>query len=185
MNDGEAAWPLLLRVMHWISAVLIAGTLCLGFYMVQMAADPGRRFELTQTHKSIGVLIFALAMARLCVRAATGRPTPEPASPPVLAAAKAAHVALYVLLLLMPLSGWLMTTTTPVRVPTMVFSLFPLPYPLQPNMAAYRIIHAVHVTLAIALAILIVFHVAAALLHALWWRDRTLTRMIRKPRAAA
>ena len=38
----------------------------------------------------------------------------------------------------MPLSGWLMATTTPVRVPTIVFGLFALPYPLAPDLAIYR-----------------------------------------------
>jgi cytochrome b561 len=80
--------------------------------------------ELTQTNKSVGVAVFALMVVRLCRRILTTGPKPDPAGPLLRRAPKAAHIALYGLLLLMPLSGWLMATTTPVRVPTVVFGLF-------------------------------------------------------------
>ena len=91
--------------------------------------------------------------------------------------AKAVHVGLYILLLLLPLSGWLMVTSTPVRIPTVVLGLFDLPYPLAPDIARFRLAHAAHIVLAVALAVLVVLHVAAALIHAWVWRDRTLARM--------
>jgi cytochrome b561 len=177
MNDGAAAWPLSLRLIHWASAALVIGALGLGAWMVDVVQDPAARFDLTQTHKSIGVAALALTVARLCLRALTTAPKPLPAAPPLLLAARAAHVSLYGLLLFLPLSGWLMATTTPVRVPTVVFGLFTLPYPLQPDLPAYKLAHAAHVTAAIALTTLIVQHVAAALVHALWWRDGVLLRM--------
>lgn len=179
-DDVAAAWPLSLRLVHWASAALVIGTLGFGVYMVQLVHDPARRFELTQTHKGIGIVVLALTVVRLVLRILTVAPKPEPAAPSLLMAAGTVHVALYALLLAMPLSGWLMATTTPVRVPTVVLGLFELPYPLAPDLAAYRIAHAIHVSLAIALAALIALHVAAALAHALLWRDRTLARMFRK-----
>jgi len=179
MNEGAGAWPLSLRLVHWVTAVLVIGTLVLGVYVVQFVADTGRRYELTQVHKSIGIAVFALTVGRLCLRAVIRAPRPEPGAPMLLLAAKAAHIALYVLLLVMVSSGWMMTTTTPVRVPTVVFGLFQLPYPLAPNMAVYRIVRIVHVAAAISLAALIALHVAAALTHALFWGDRTLARMWR------
>jgi cytochrome b561 len=181
MNEDVPAWPLSLRLAHWVSAALVIGTLGLGTYMVELVGDSAERFDLTQTHKSIGVTIFALTLMRLVLRTVTAAPKPEPAAPRLLLAARASHVSLYILLVLMPLAGWLMTTTTTVRVPTSVFGLFELPYPLAPDLSTYRLAHVVHVAAAIALAILIVLHGAAALVHALWWRDRTLMRMWRKP----
>jgi cytochrome b561 len=179
MNEGAAAWPLALRLLHWVGAALVFAALGLGVTMVQLVHDPAERFELTQTHKSIGVTVLALTVARLCLRVLMTAPAPEPAAPVLLAAAKAAHIALYALLVLMPLSGWLMVTTTPVRVPTVVFGLLRLPYPLAPDLPIYRAAHAIHVASAILLALLIALHVAAALIHALVWRDRTLVRMWR------
>jgi cytochrome b561 len=178
MNDDVVAWPLSLRLLHWVSAALVLGALGFGIYMVEMVHDPAQRFELTQTHKSIGVTVLALTLVRLLLRIVTIAPKPEPAAPLLLMAAKTAHIALYALLLAMPLSGWLMAATTPVRVPTVVFGLFQLPYPVAPHLLAYRITHAVHFGLAISLAMLIALHVAAALAHALRWRDRTLARML-------
>jgi cytochrome b561 len=182
MNEGAAVWPLSVRLVHWASAALIIGALGLGVCMVDLVDDPARRFDLTQTHKGIGVAVLALSAARLCLRMLVASPKPLPAAPPVRLAARATHFSLYVLLLLLPLSGWLMATTTPIRVPTVVFGLFTLPYPWQPDMSTYKFVHAVHVIAAIVLAMLVVLHVVAALFHALWWRDGILLRMWRKPR---
>ena len=185
MNEAAAAsttaWPLSLRLAHWLSAVLVLVALGLGTAMVQFVHEPAARFELTQTHKSIGVVILALTVARLCRRSFSRAPKPEPAACSLRLAAGAAHVALYALLLLMPLSGWLMATTTPVRVPTIVFGLFALPYPLAPDLAIYGLARGAHVALAILLAALIAVHVAAAMIHAFIWRDQSLVRMWRKP----
>jgi cytochrome b561 len=178
MNEGVAAWPLSLKVIHWVSAGLVFAALWLGVDMVELVHDPGRRFELTQTHKSIGVAVLTLTVVRLCLRIMTTAPTPEPAARSFLMAAKVAHIAFYVLLVAMPLSGWLMATTTPVRVPTFVFGSFELPYPLMPDLPTYRLIHAIHVSAAVLLAALIVLHIGAAFAHALFWRDRTVKRML-------
>jgi cytochrome b561 len=180
MNEGAKLWPPSLRLIHWISAALVIAALGLGTTMVWFVDDPAVRFDLTQTHKSIGITVLALTMLRLCLRIRTTAPSPEPIAlsrPVVQVAATATHLGLYVLLVMLPLSGWLMASTTPVRIPTRVFGLFDLPYPLAPDLSAFRFFHAVHVVAAILLAALVVLHVAAALVHALCWRDRTLRRM--------
>lgn len=176
MTEG-AAWPHTLRLMHWASAALIIGTLGLGAWMVEVVQDPARRFDLTQTHKSLGIAVLALTAVRLCLRLLTAAPKPLPLAPRLLMAAKATQVSLYVMLLMLPVSGWLMATTTPVRIPTTVFGLFTLPYPLAPDLPTYQFAHAVHVAAAIVLAALVALHAAAALVHTLWWRDGVLARM--------
>jgi cytochrome b561 len=176
MNKGDV-WPQSFRLVHWLSAALVLTALGLGIYMVQLVHDPAERFELTQTHKSIGITVLVLTFVRLCLRILTNAPKPEPAAQLVWLAARVAHIFLYALLLVMPLSGWLMATTTPVRVPTFVFGLVALPYPLSPDLATYRIAHTIHVVSAIFLASLVVLHVAAAIVHAFLWQDRTLARM--------
>ena len=160
-----------------MSAALVVAALGLGIFMVQLVHDPGERFELTQTHKSIGIAVLALTVARLCLRIFTNAPKPEPAPRVILLAAKVTHVSLYALLLVMPLSGWLMATTTPVRVPTFVLGLVELPYPLSPDLTTYRIAQIIHIVSAISLTTLVLLHVAAAIIHAFLWQDRTLARM--------
>jgi cytochrome b561 len=166
--------------VHWLSAALVLAALGLGTIMVKFIPNPAVRFELTQTHKSIGVTILALTVLRLCRRLFSRAPKPEPAARSLLIAVKATHMALYALLVLMPVSGWFMATTTPVRVPTVVFGLFALPYPWHQTI--YRAAHAAHVTLAILLSVLIALHVVAAMVHALIWRDRH-SRACGKPQA--
>jgi cytochrome b561 len=188
-------WPLPLRLIHWISAALVIGALGLGTYMVWFVENPAARFDLTQTHKSIGVMVFALTLARLWLRILSTAPKSEPKSEPesesepvasrVLLAAKATHACLYGLLVVLPSSGYLMATTTPVRVPTRVFGLFDLPYVLAADLTTFRFFQAVHVAAALSLTVLIVLHVVAALVHAFWWRDRTMRRMGWKSRGAS
>ena len=161
----KSDWPPSLRLVHWASAALVVAALGLGTFMVQFVHDPAERFELTQTHKSIGITVLALTVARLCLRIFTN-------------AAKMAHVSLYALLLVMSLSGWLMATTTPVRVRTFVFGLVELPYPLSPDVTIYRIAQTIHVVSAISLTSLVLLHVAAAIIHTFLWQDRTLARML-------
>jgi cytochrome b561 len=177
MNECAAAWPLPLRLVHWASAALVIGALGLGAGRVEFVHDPATRFDLTQMHKSIGFAVLALTAARICLRLLMAAPKPLPQALPLCTARRTTHAGLYVLLLLLPFSGWLMATTTPIRVPTKVFGLFALPYPLAPDLAIYRFAHALHVAAAVVLAALVALHVAAALTHALWWRDRILTRM--------
>jgi cytochrome b561 len=177
MNNATSVWPLSLRLAHWLNAALVIGALGLGAFMVLAVHDAATRFELTQTHKSIGVSVLVLTVLRLYLRSVMRAPKPELASRSVTIVAKAVHVGLYRLLLLLPLSGWLMVTSTPVRIPTVVFGLFDLPYPLAPDIARFRLAHAAHIVLAIALAVLVVLHLAAALVHVWVWRDRTLARM--------
>src|ERR1700733_14325126 len=107
MNDGGPAWPLLVRSLHWLSAVLVVGLLGLGFVMVQLVHDPAKRFDLTQSHKSIGLIVLALTLARLGLRIIVTPPKEEPIKRHLRLTAKGTHTALYGLLVLMPLSGWL------------------------------------------------------------------------------
>jgi cytochrome b561 len=177
MNKATTVWPLSLRIAHWLNAALVIGALGLGAFMVLAVHNAATRFELTQMHKSIGVSVFVLTALRLCLRSVMRAPKPEPAARSLAMIVKAVHAGLYILLLLLPLSGWLMVTSTPVRVPTVVFGLFELPYPLAPDIARFHLAHAAHIVLAVALTALVVLHVAAALVHAWVWRDRTLARM--------
>ena len=167
MNEPVPTWVPLLRLIHWASAALIISALSLGIYMVQLVDDSAYRFDLTQTHKSIGITVIVLTVARLWLRTLTTAPGAAPAPAWLFLAAKATHLGLYGLLLFLPLSGWLMATTSPLRLPTHIFGVFALPYPLAPDLMTYRITHAVHVMAAVLLATLILLHISAAMFHGL------------------
>jgi cytochrome b561 len=166
-----------MRLTHWASAAMVIAAAGLGAYAVQLVSNPAERFDLTQTHKSIGLTVFALTVMRFCLRALTTAPKSEVSSPRLLRAARATHITLYALLLLLPLTGWLMAMTTVVRVPTAFFGLFELPYILPPDLPSYYLARSAHAAAAIVLAFLVAVHIAAAMVHALWWRDGTMARM--------
>jgi cytochrome b561 len=179
-------WGRGVRLLHWTMAALILFQLGLGLYVAHGLEDLGRRFELTQLHKSWGATIFALALARLAWRLAQpGRP-PPPASMPrwQARAAAASHAALYALMLAAPISGWVYASASPLQdllgIENEVFGVFALPDPWVPGdealAAAARRAHGAAAWLLLAL---VAVHAAAALKHHFVDRDDVLTRMVR------
>jgi cytochrome b561 len=186
MGIGNTAtgwgWPA--RLLHWGMAGLILFQLGLGFRMVRLVDDVYVKFGLYQTHKSWGFVIFSLALLRLAWR--ISQPTPPlPAQMRRLdvVAARGAHLALYVLLLVLPVTGWLMASASPLEdefgIRTMVFTWFALPDPFQPGSKALEaVLKSVHAWAAFGLAVLLVAHASAALRHHFVSRDRVLMRMV-------
>lgn len=185
-RDSARGWGWVTRTLHWLMAALILFQLGYGLYMTR-ESDLIRRFELTQTHKSWGTVIFALALLRLAWRIGSRRPPLPAAMPPwQRRAARAGHLALYVLMLAMPLSGWVLASAAPMQdllaMRNMVFGLFALPDPWVPGSetieAAARSVHA---GAAIGLAALLAIHFAVALHHQFAARDGLLARMLFAP----
>jgi cytochrome b561 len=171
-------WPA--KALHWLVAALVLGLLALGFTMVWLVSDLGSKFRLYQLHKSFGVTVFALVLLRLGWRHHNPLVPAMPANlrPWERRAALLTHRGFYVLLLLMPITGWLTASASPLGIPTIVFGLFQLPNPVGPNAALERVMSIVHGTLAVLLVLLLALHVGAALKHHLVLRDDVLARML-------
>jgi cytochrome b561 len=131
-----------------------------------------------QLHKTIGLLVPPLVLWRLILRLRRGRPAKEDDVPAwQRRAARAGHAALYGLLFVVPLLGYLTASTAPGQIPTTLFLLVPVPHLLPPDAAAYESVRAVHRALAWALVILATGHAAMALHHH-WRGRRVLLRML-------
>ena len=91
-------------------------------------------------------------------------------------AAAASHVTLYVLVMIIPLSGWLMSSAF--GVPTVYFGLVQLPSPIATNKALAEQLRTVHVYLNYTLLALVTAHIAAALKHHFVDRDNVLSLML-------
>jgi cytochrome b561 len=91
-------------------------------------------------------------------------------------AAHATHWALYVLLIVQPIMGWIATSAY--RAPTLFFWLFELPPIWKEDRAFSEATFRVHMTTGIIIALLVVIHIAAALYHHFIRRDRVLTSMV-------
>jgi cytochrome b561 len=183
--DSVAGWGWVTRLLHWTMAALILFQLGFGLYMVQAVADLLQRFTLTQTHKSWGFVVFALAVVRVGWRLASRRRPPLPAAMPrwQVRVAGASHRLLYLMMFVMPVSGWIMASASPtqdlLQMQNMVFGSFALPDPFVPGVAGIEAAaRSVHVGAAILLATLLAVHAGAALKHQLVDRDGLLAAML-------
>jgi len=160
-------FTLLSRGLHWLMAVLILAMLFIGVAMVTSLADYHR---LVSLHKPLGILILALVVVRLVNRFLNPAP-PLPAHMPgwQKRAAKASHVALYALMLAMPLIGWAMLSAA--GYPIVLWGALHLPPILPHDAMVYAVLRQAHTVLAYLLFATILAHLAAALLHALIHRD--------------
>ena len=162
--------------LHWVMALLIFTTFPLGVYMHDLPISPDK-LRLYSYHKWIGVTLFLLVLLRILWRA-THRPPPLLDSMPrwEKIAAQSAHSLLYALMIIIPLSGWLMSSAKGVQ--TVWFGVLPLPDLVAKNKELGDLLQGVHVGLNFLLLGLIVAHAGAALKHHFIERDEILARMI-------
>lgn len=163
-------------VLHWLVFVLIAAGAGLAFYMTDLPFSP-LKLKYYSWHKWIGVSIFIAVVVRLAWRLRHPAP-PLPAGTPAwqLRAAHGAHFMLYLLLVLIPLSGWLYSSAAGVQ--TVYFSLVPLPDLLARDKALAETLKALHGILNNTLFALVAVHAGAALKHHFIDRDGVLARML-------
>lgn len=170
------AWSAPLRWLHWLVAGLVLLLLGLGIAMVHAPMAVGTRFELYQLHKSLGLTLLVLMPVRLALRLHGASPAPHgPAWR--RRTARIVQALFYLLLVALPLSGWVSASASSLRVPIRWFDLFPVPALAAPDRAMESTAARVHLAAALFLAALVVLHVAAALRHHVIDRDDTLRRM--------
>jgi cytochrome b561 len=158
----------------------VLSTIPIGWYGATFENDLAQ--TATNLHKTIGISILALTLVRLGWRL-THKPPPLPAMTPALRwIARATHVLFYALLLILPLSGWWMSSAVPERHP-FGFGIFDVPFlPVPRGFASAGPAHFVHTNLAWLMVALAALHIAAALKHQFVDKDDVLSRML--PRKA-
>lgn len=164
------------KLLHWLMALALGGLLVLGFYMSDLPLSP-EKLQLYSWHKWAGVTVFLLLIVRLVWRM-THQPPALPAHMPKLHQffAHGAHAALYLLMLLIPLSGWLMSSAKGVQ--TVWFGVLPLPDLIGKDKELGSLLKEVHESLNLVLIAVVLGHIAAALKHHLIDKDSTLSRML-------
>lgn len=175
-TDHPGAYRPAAIALHWIVALLVLSTIPVGIMMLNDDLPRRTQDALFIYHKNLGVVIFLLVVIRIAYRA-FNRPPPLPASvPPIQGAiAKATHVLLYALLLVMTISGYVYVTAG--DYPLELFDAIGVPHLVSPNEDIADIAQAIHVTTRFPLVLLIILHTGAALYHALIRRDGVFTRM--------
>lgn len=180
LKNTPQAYGLVSIALHWGSAIGILFLFGLGLYMVELSYyDAWYRDALT-LHKSIGITVFAVWMLRLLWRAISVMPTREVSSQKQRFEQRAAHIVhglLYVIVVALLLSGYLISTADGRGIE--VFGLFEVPalpelIEQQEDRTGY-----LHWLLAWGLIALVSVHALAALKHHFVDKDDTLLRMIR------
>ncbi len=164
------------KALHWVIALMILGMLLLGFLIQDMSFSP-QKLQWISWHKWIGVTIFLLVLVRIGWRW-RHPPPPLPRQIPAWQrrAAHLGHLALYALMLVIPLSGWLMSSAK--GVPTVWFGVVPLPDLLARNPELGEQLQLVHFGLNLTLIAVLLAHVGAAIKHHVINRDDVLRRML-------
>jgi cytochrome b561 len=162
--------------LHWLVALALVGTFGVGLYMQDLPLSPDK-LRIYSWHKWAGVSIFLLVLVRLAWRFGH-RPPALPASTPLWqqAVAEAIHRLLYVLMIAIPLSGWLMSSAKGFQ--TVYFGVLPLPDLLDKNKELGELLAGVHKVLNFSLLGLVLLHAGAALKHHFINRDEVLARML-------
>lgn len=164
------------KTFHWLIFLLVASLVAAGFVMTDMPVGPDK-FRLYGIHKSVGITVLVIVILRLGWKLTNISPLlPVTMKPWEKLAAKAGHLALYGLVMAMPLTGWAMSSAA--GLPVSVFGWFTLPDLVAPDNALKGIFREMHETLAWVLIVMVVLHVLAALLHHFYYRDNVLRRML-------
>ena len=162
--------------LHWLIALVVVAGAGIGTYMADLPESAAGREALYDLHRSIGVTVFVLLLARVAWRAIRKPPELVSSMPRLQRiAAKATHIALYALLAVVPIAGYLMSNLEGEAVK--VFGLT-LPTLAAPNEAAAGFFGEAHSVAAWTLIVLAGVHALAALKHHFIDRDATLLRML-------
>jgi cytochrome b561 len=181
MSDApETTYSTGARHFHWWTVALLAAQVPVGLYMVYRGAATnfdaltGRLYDL---HKTLGLVILALVVARLLYRLVHGAPADEPTIEWwQKAASHVTHWSLYVLLILVPLVGWLGISLYGARE---VFGIITIPALAAQNKEAADAVLMLHRYLALLTVALIAMHIGAAVvLHYFIRGDGVLARML-------
>ncbi|MBW8880959.1 MAG: cytochrome b, partial [Asticcacaulis sp.] len=171
----SAAYNRYSRWLHWLIAGLILFMIFLGW---RIEDHDSMRLARVTLHKSIGISILLLSLIRIAVRVAYKAPAEPPMPKWQLLAAKALHLGFYVVMIGMPLTGWLMVSTSPRPIP--FFGLFDWPHlPVPQDHETHELFETIHGLIAkLIIYFMIPLHVLAALKHQFVDKDEVVQHMV-------
>jgi len=162
------------KFLHWSIFILVFVMILLGYFREDISFKP-LPLEVMSVHKLLGLLILALMLFRLFWMSTHPKPPSLPGTPLWQRwSERVVHFLLYFFLIVMPLSGWLMSSAAG-RPPHLFFDMR---LPIAKNKELAEFFVTVHNTLAIVIIALISIHILAALYHHFIKKDEVLRRML-------
>ena len=176
IKNTREQWGTVSKVLHWLVVLLILLMAWIGLRMGDMPNGPDKIASYA-LHKSVGITILMLVLLRIGWRWYAGAPDGVPGTPRWQERiASLTHLALYALLLAMPLSGWILNSAS--GFPLQWFGLVNLPAIAGKDHDLHELAEDIHEWLFWAMVTLVVVHAAAAFYHHLFVRDPAPTRML-------
>lgn len=174
------AYPSSSKWLHWLVAISVLTTAVVAIAMANFV-QPGPTHDfLYNFHKSLGALIFVLMALRLINRLVLGAPMAEPGIEPwQKALSSAVHGLLYLLLLAMPVVGYIANSAYGATTP--FFGLFDVPPVMAKNEQLSTVLFAIHRWVGFLVILLVLLHISGAFYHYFIRGDGVLQRML--PRA--
>lgn len=175
MPGADRGYTAVAKVLHWLTALLVLGLIGLGLWMVGLPISLAKLYAYAW-HKWIGITVLILSVLRLAWRVYR----PPPVLPDTItrwerSVAPWSHGLLLLLLLALPVSGWLMSSAGGVSV--VWFGFLPLPDLVPRDLALFERLRTLHHWLAWILMALLTLHVLAVLRHDVLRRDGIFRRM--------
>lgn len=175
LKSTDTRWGGIAKTFHWLMALAIIGNGVLGLVMDELWKGMAK-ISIFALHKSIGLTVLALLLLRFAWRFVDRKPRDEPMPRWQAWAAHATHGVLYLLMLALPLSGWLFNSAR--GYPLQWFKQFNLPSLMDKNETLAEILIEAHEWLFWVLALVLLAHIGGALMHHFVERDNTLRRML-------
>jgi cytochrome b561 len=164
------------KLLHWLVAMLVIGLLLVGFYLDEIS----RIYSISaySLHKTTGIAVMVITFIRAIWMLMNPKPAlPESTNKLQRALSNGTHYLFYVLLFIMPISGWIMSCAY--GHPPSFFGLFSLSLPfVAKDLAIASFAKSVHAVTAWLIISLLFIHIAAALKHHFINRDGVLSRML-------
>jgi cytochrome b561 len=176
MTDHGPGYRTPARLLHWTVALLVLLMIPAGVTMIQEGIGRSLQNTLFIFHKNMGVVVLVLVLLRLIYRRLNPPPPLPDAVPPAQARiAAATHAALYALLVIVPLAGYIRVRAG--GFPIEALDAMGLPTLVPRSDALAEIAKNVHWAGGLALAGIVALHVGAALFHGIIRRDGIFSRM--------
>jgi cytochrome b561 len=172
----ENHYPASSKLLHWLVAICVLTTAPVAIAMVSIGKG-STQDALYNFHKSLGLLILLLMILRLVNRLALGAPLPDPEIEAWQKTVSAiVHTSLYVLLIAMPIVGYIANAASDTETP--FFGLFTVPPILGTHEELSKQLFTIHRWVGFLVIILALTHIGAALYHYFIRHDHVLQRML-------